>query len=36
MGISETKEQLRIWTLTTGVCWLTGVVFLFIFGIFLR
>ncbi|MDR1178043.1 MAG: GntP family permease [Spirochaetaceae bacterium] len=36
IGISETKEQLRIWTLTTGVCWLTGVVFLFIFGIFLR
>jgi GntP family gluconate:H+ symporter len=36
MGISETKEQLKIWTLTTGVCWATGVVMLFIFSIFLR
>jgi len=36
MGISETKEQIRVWSVTTTIAWATGFVTLMILNIFMR
>jgi GntP family gluconate:H+ symporter len=36
LGISETKEQIRVWSITSTVAWATGIVMLLILSIFLR
>jgi GntP family gluconate:H+ symporter len=36
MGISDTKEQIRVWTVTTGIAWAVGLIELLILGIFMH
>jgi GntP family gluconate:H+ symporter len=36
MGITDTKEQIRMWSVTTTIAWGTGFVELLILSIFLR
>jgi GntP family gluconate:H+ symporter len=33
MGVSDTKEQIRVWTGTTGVAWAVGLVELLILAV---
>lgn len=36
MGISETKEQIRVWSVTTTIAWATGFVMLLILSLFIK